>query len=190
MSRITSIVAAVVAFLALAAAIERGMGRSWLGPDGRVGLWEGDIWSSEQSQRCADPYSVSHVVHGVLFCGLLWLVARRMPVERRYLLAVILEAAWEVIENSPLIIERYRAVTVALGYAGDSVLNSLSDVVMMSLGFWLAWRARLWVSVTAVLLMEIGMLLWVRDNLTLNVVMLIHPIEAVKAWQLAGAPTP
>jgi hypothetical protein len=190
MRRYGWIIVVVVAVLVVTAAIELRMGRLWLGPDGRFGLWEGNIWSSEQSQRFADPYSISHVVHGILFCGLLWLGARRVPVQWRYVIAVVLEASWELLENSPLIIDRYRAVTIALGYVGDSVLNSLSDVLMMSLGFWLAWRARLWASVTAVLLMEVGMLLWVRDNLTLNIVMLIHPIEAIKVWQMGGAPTP
>jgi hypothetical protein len=181
---------AVVAVLALTGAIELWLGRLPLGPDGRFGLWEGNIWSSEQSQRVADPYSVSHVVHGVLFFGLLWLAALRLPVRQRYLLAVLLEAAWEILENSPLIINRYRAATIALGYQGDSVLNSLSDILMMSLGFWGASRTRRWACVTAVVVLELGMLLWVRDNLTLNVIMLVHPIDAIKAWQMAANPAP
>jgi hypothetical protein len=184
------VVAAVVVVLALTATIELGLGRLPLGPDGRFGLWEGNIWSAGQSQRFADPYSVSHVVHGVLFFGALWLFARRLPVRQRYLLAVLLEAAWEVLENSPLIINRYRSATIALGYEGDSILNSLSDVLMMSLGFLFAARVRPWVSVAAVVTAEVGMLLWVRDNLTLNIIMLIHPVAAIKAWQMAGAPRP
>lgn len=181
---------AVVALLALTAAIELWMGRLPLGPDGRFGLWEGNIWSSAQSQRLADPYSFSHVVHGLLFFGLLWLVARRLPTRARYLIAVGLEAAWEVLENSPLIIDRYRSVTIALGYQGDSVLNSLSDVLMMSLGFWLATRVRWWWSVAAVVVIEVGMLLAVRDNLTLNILMLVHPVDAIRTWQMGGAPRP
>jgi hypothetical protein len=183
------LVGAIVAVL-LTGAIELGMGRSPLGPDGRFAVWEGNIWSSAQSQRLADPYSFSHVVHGLLFYAFLWLVARRIPARYRFLIAVLLEAGWEVLENSPIIINRYRAVTIALGYEGDSVLNSMSDVLMMSLGFVLAWRARVSVSVFAVLTMEIGCLLWVRDNLTLNIIMLVHPIEAIKAWQMSGAPIP
>jgi hypothetical protein len=183
------VLAAVVAVL-LTGAIELGMGRSPLGPDGRFAFWEGNIWSSAQSQRLADPYSFSHVVHGLLFYAILWLVARRMPARYRFVIAVLLEAGWEVLENSPIIIDRYRAVTIALGYQGDSVLNSMSDVLMMSLGFVLAWRARVFISVAAVLVMEVGCLLWVRDNLTLNIVMLVHPIEAIKAWQMSGAPIP
>jgi hypothetical protein len=190
MRRYAWIVAAVLGLLAVTATIELSMGRLPLGPDGRFGLWEGNIWSSAQSQRLADPYSFSHIVHGFCFYGLLWIVARRLPARYRFLLAVVLEAAWEVLENSPIVINRYRSVTIALGYEGDSILNSLSDVLMMSLGFWAAsrWPAR-W-SLIAVVVMEVGMLLWVRDNLTLNVIMLIHPLAAIKAWQMAGAPVP
>lgn len=190
MERYGPIVLAAVVAVLLTGAIELGMGRSPLGPDGRFAFWESNIWSSAQSQRLADPYSFSHVVHGLLFYAILWLVARRMPARYRFVIAVLLEASWEVLENSPIIIDRYRAVTIALGYEGDSVLNSMSDVLMMSLGFVLAWRARVFISVAAVLVMEVGCLLWVRDNLTLNIVMLVHPIEAIKAWQMSGAPIP
>jgi hypothetical protein len=166
------------------------MGRLPLGPDGKFGLWEGDIWSSENSQRFADPYSFSHITHGILFYGFLWLVARKLPVRQRFFIALLIEASWEMLENSPIIINRYRAATIALGYSGDSILNSLSDILMMSLGFLLACRMKLWMSVTAVVLMEVGCAILVRDNLTLNVVMLIHPIEAIKQWQMAGRPMP
>ncbi len=181
-----AIVASCLGISAIAAVAERAMGRSWLGPDGRFGLWEGNIWSSEQSQRFADPYSFSHVVHGLLFYALLFFVARRLPVRYRLVAAVVLEAAWEILENSPIVINRYRAVTIALGYVGDSVLNSMSDVLMMAAGFLLASRLRWWASVAVVVVLEVGMLLWVRDNLTLNILMLVHPIESIKAWQSAG----
>ena len=184
------VLAAVSAMLVLTASIELSMGRRLLGPDGHFGLWEGNIWSSEQSQRVADPYSFSHVIHGFGFYGILWLLARRVPPRYRFLMAVLLEAAWEILENSPLIINRYRSATIALGYEGDSVLNSLSDVLMTSLGFWAALRLPTRLILAAVVVMELGTLLWVRDNLTLNIIMLIHPIEAIKAWQMAGAPTP
>jgi hypothetical protein len=192
------IIAAVVAIFVAAGAIELLMGRLPLGPDGRFGLWEGDIWSSSQSQRVADPYSISHIVHGLLFYAVLWLAARNVPARcrflkgrfltGRFLMAVLLEAGWEILENSPIVIERYREATIAQGYEGDSVLNSLSDILMMAMGFWLAAKASVRWSVAAVLLMEVGMLLWVRDNLTLNIIMLLYPIEAIKSWQMAGAP--
>ena len=126
----------------------------------------------------------------MLFYGFLWLVARKMPVRYRFIGALLLEASWEILENSPLIINRYREVTISLGYVGDSILNSLSDIVFAGIGFIFAWRARLWVTVLVILAMEIGTALWVRDNLTLNVIMLIHPVEAIKAWQSAGRPLP
>ena len=164
------------------------MGRSLFGPDGKPGLWEGDIWSSECSQRLADAYSFSHIGHGLLFFGLLWLFARRVPIRFRFLIAVLVEAGWEMLENSPIIINRYREATMALGYSGDSILNSLSDILMMCFGFFLAWRLPLWASVMLFVAMEVGCALWVRDNLTLNVIMLVHPVEAIKAWQMGGHP--
>jgi hypothetical protein len=180
------IIGIFIAVFVLTAGIELWMGRSPLGPDGKFGLWDGDIWSSENSQRFADPYSFSHLVHGILFYGFLWLVARKLPVRYRLLIALAVEAGWELLENSPLIINRYRAATIALGYTGDSVFNSLSDVLMMAIGFLFAARARTWISVAVIIAMEVGCALWVRDNLTLNIIMLIHPFDAIKAWQMGG----
>jgi len=174
--------------LAALVAFELATGRPPLGTDGRFGWWDGDIWSSTNSQRVADAYSFSHIIHGMLFYGLLWLVARRMPVGRRLLIAVALEAGWELLENSPIIINRYRSATIAQGYEGDSVLNSVCDVVMMAIGFGVARVTRVGVVVVLILAMEIGCLLWVRDNLTLNVLMLVHPSPAIKAWQSEGQP--
>jgi hypothetical protein len=182
------IVAAFVVLALALAGVELAMGRQFFGPDGRFGWWEGDIWSSANSQRVADAYAFSHVGHGILFFGLLWLVARKLPVRYRFLIAALLEAGWEVLENSPIIINRYREATIALGYAGDSVLNSVSDLMMMSLGFLFAFTMRLRASVALLIVMEVGCLLWVRDNLTLNVIMLVHPIEAIKQWQMSGQP--
>lgn len=166
--------------------IEYLMGRLPFGPDGRLGLWEGDVWSREQSQRFADPYTFSHIIHGMLFYGFLWLVARQLPVRYRLVGALLLEAGWEILENSPLIIDRYRAVTISLGYVGDSIFNSLSDIFFAGLGFLFAWRAKLWVIIILIITMELGTLIWVRDNLTLNIIMLAYPIEAIKNWQSVG----
>jgi len=174
--------------IALTAGIELWMGRSPLGPDGKFGWWDGNIWGSENSQRVADAYSFSHIIHGILFYAFLWLVAKKMPRSYRFLIAVLLEVGWEILENSPLIINRYREATIAQGYVGDSVLNSCCDVVMMALGFLFAYRAKIWMSVVAVIAMEVGCLIWVRDNLTLNIIMLIKPIQALKVWQSAGQP--
>lgn len=178
------------AVVALTAAVELGMGRSPFGPDGRFGVWDGDIWSSENSQRIADAYSFSHLAHGILFFGILWLVARRLPLTARFGLALLAEAGWEILENSPIIIDRYREATIAQGYVGDSVLNSCSDIAMMAIGFWFASRVRPRWSAAAVVAMELLCLIWVRDNLTLNVIMLVHPIDAIKAWQSAGHMVP
>ncbi len=188
--RHAGLVAAALAVFVVVGAFELWMGRLPFGPDGRIGVWEGNIWSSEQSQRVADPYTFSHAIHGMLFYAILWLVARRLPVSARFVGALMLEGAWEILENSPIIIDRYRAVTISLGYVGDSVLNSLSDIGFAGLGFLFAWRVRWWVTLLAIVLMEVGTALWVRDNLTLNIIMLLHPVDAIKAWQMAGSPIP
>lgn len=178
------------AVCAAVAAIELWMGRLPFGPDGRIGLWEGNIWSREQSQRFADPYTFSHTIHGMLFYAILWLVARRTPVRARFVGALLLEGAWEILENSPIIINRYREATIALGYVGDSVFNSVSDIVFAACGFLFAWRARPWLTVAVIAAMELGTLFLMRDNLTLNIVMLVHPVEWIKQWQMAGRPLP
>lgn len=177
-----------IGIIALLAGIEFSFGRSPLGPDGRFGWWDGNIWGSENSQRVADVYSFSHIIHGMIFYGVLWLFARKLPVQHRFLIAALMEAGWELLENSPIIINRYREATIAQGYVGDSILNSSCDVLMASLGFWLAARLNLKVTLVAILVMEVGCLLWVRDNLTLNILMLVYPSEAIKVWQSAGQP--
>ena len=178
---------AAAVFIA-AGTVEALVHRPWLGPDKKFGFWCGSIWSSECSQRLADPYSFSHIVHGIVFYGLLWLCFRKASVAARFLTSVVIECAWEVGENLPFIIERFRAANAALGYEGDSIMNSLSDVVMMAIGFWIAWKFTPWKSLAAALVMEVGCALWVRDNMTLQLVMLLHPIQAVKTWQNDAAP--
>lgn len=182
------VILACATVVAATGAIELGMGRTPLGPDGRFGLWEGDIWCNEMSQRLLDPYSCSHLIHGMAFYGLLWLAARRLPVRTRLIAALFLEAVWEILENSPIVIDRYRTATIAVGYAGDSVLNSMSDLLMVATGFFIAFRARIGITLAAIVAMELTALFCVRDNLTLNVIMLLYPIDAIKAWQFAGQP--
>lgn len=180
------IVIGVVAVVVVTIVVEAWMGRLPLGPDGRFGWVETDIWSSSQSQRVFDPYSFSHILHGVGFYALLWLVARNSPIATRFVAAVVLEGVWEILENSPIIIDRYRAVTIAQGYIGDSILNSVSDIVMAAIGFLIAWRLTLLQSVMFVVATELVMLLLIRDNLTLNIVMLVWPIDGIREWQMAG----
>ena len=180
------LVAGVLAVVAVTVAVEAWMGRLLFGPDGRFGWLETDIWSSSQSQRVFDPYTFSHILHGVLFYALLWLVARKSPISTRFIAAVALEGVWEILENSPIIIDRYRAVTIAQGYIGDSILNSVSDIVMAALGFLIAWRLTVWQSVAFVVVTEVLMLVLIRDNLTLNIVMLVWPIDGIREWQMVG----
>jgi hypothetical protein len=176
-------IAALVIF-AVAAAILLAMGRPPICTCGSLAIW-GPV-GPKQSQMLADWYSPSHVVHGLLFYAILWLVARRAPVERRFLFAMIVETAWEVIENTPMVIDRYRTATAALGYTGDSVVNSLSDIAMMALGFLAARKLPLWAGIALLLALELVPLVVIRDNLTLNVWMLVAPSDAIRAWQSAG----
>jgi hypothetical protein len=162
------------------------MGRNPICTCGAVDLWVGQRDSPHTSQMLADWYSLSHVVHGLLFYALLWLAARRLSIGQRFLAALLVEASWEVIENTPMIIDRYRETTAALGYTGDSVVNSLSDILMMCFGFLLARKLPLWASIALLILLELVPLFVIRDNLTLNIWNLLAPNPAVAAWQARG----
>jgi len=182
MTRHRTIIYALV-LVAAAVAVLLAMGRPPICTCGSIELWVNQGDSPKTSQMLADWYSPSHVIHGVLFYAALWLVARQWPVERRFLASLLLETAWEVLENTPWAIDRYRQATIAIGYTGDSILNTLSDIAMMALGFWLARRLPPWLTIVLVLALEGAALLAVRDNLTLNVWMLLFPTEAIRAWQ-------
>jgi len=172
-----------LAILVAAAAILLAMGRNPICTCGTIAFWVGERDSAETSQMLADWYSLSHIVHGLLFYAALWLVAGRWPGEWRFLVALLIEASWEVTENTPMVIDRYRATTAALGYTGDSVINSLSDILMMALGFLLARKLPLWAAILLLVALEIIPLFAIRDNLTLNVLALIAPNHALQAWQ-------
>ena len=172
---------AALLLLAAAVAILFAMGRPPLCTCGSVTLW-GPVGPT-QSQMLADWYSASHVVHGLIFYAILAIVAKRWPVERRFLVALVIETAWEILENTPMVIDRYREATAALGYTGDTILNSASDIMMMALGFLAAGRLPVWLAVVLLLVLELVPLLVIRDNLTLNVWMLLAPNDAIVSWQ-------
>jgi hypothetical protein len=175
-----------VAILALAAGMAGvllAMGRVPICECGTVKLWHGAVNSAENSQHIADWYAPSHLVHGLLFYGLFRLLAPRAPLGARALMAALLEAAWEIVENTPMVINRYREATAALGYTGDSVVNSLFDLGFMLMGFAFAARAPVWATVAFGLVLELLALAAIRDNLTLNVLMLLWPVPAIRDWQ-------
>jgi hypothetical protein len=177
--------AALLIFI-VAAAVLLAMGRNPICTCGQVALWVGERDSAKTSQMLADWYSFSHIVHGLIFYGALWLVARHWPVERRFLTALLVEAAWEVVENTQMVIDHYRSTTAALGYNGDSVINSLSDIAMMCVGFLIARKLPVWASILLLVTLELVPLLVIRDNLTLNILGFVAPNAAIQAWQAGG----
>ncbi|MBA4490588.1 DUF2585 domain-containing protein [Paracoccus sp. S1E-3] len=182
----TRAIIASLLIVAAAAVLLLAMGRIPICECGYVKLWHGQTMSAENSQHLMDWYTPSHLLHGLAFYFLLWLGARRLPLGTRLVIATLVEAAWEIVENSPAIIDRYRAVTISLDYYGDSVINSVADMLMMMVGFWLARVLPVRASVLLFVAAE-AMTIWlIRDGLILNVLMLIWPSDIVRDWQTAG----
>ncbi len=181
-SRLTPILI-TLGIILLTAAWLLWIGREPICKCGYVKLWHGQVVSSENSQHLSDWYTPSHIIHGFLFYGALWLVASRLSFAWRLSIATLVECIWEIVENSDAVIERYRAVTISLDYYGDSVINTVFDVLAMILGFWLAARLPVWSTVALIILFE-GATMWlIRDGLALNVLMLLYPLDWVAEWQ-------
>ncbi len=187
-SRFTTVAPAVFVIAALALALFqlRNQGRLWWCSCHQYFPWAGDIWSAHNSQHLFDPYSFTHILHGFAFCWLLALLVPRMSVMWRLSLATLLEAAWEVFENTEFVIQRYREETAALGYNGDSVFNSFGDILTCVVGFMIAQWLGFKRSVLVFVATELVLVLWIRDSLLLEILMLVYPIEWLKAWQMAG----
>jgi hypothetical protein len=150
-----------------------------------IDMW-GTVGTSEGSQQPFDWYTPSHLLHGSIFYAVLWLVARQVDVGWRLVIAMVIEAAWEIAENTNAVIERYREVTISLDYFGDSVLNSVFDMLAMVLGWWLSMRLPVWASVVIVIGFEVLTMAIIRDGLALNIIMLLSPLEAIRVWQAGG----
>ena len=161
------------------------MGRVWWCNDGDLAPWSWNIWSTHNSQHLIDPYSFTHVLHGVLEFWLIGLVFYKLPLAWRCVIAIFIESTWEVVENTNRVIEHYRTATMSLDYYGDSILNSLADIVSCGLGFWIAYKLRFWWSLALFLATELALVLTIRDTLLINILMLLYPIDAIKQWQVA-----
>jgi hypothetical protein len=174
----------VVLALLAATALELHMqGRLWTCSCGRFALWVGDAWSPQTSQQLFDPYSFTHILHGLLFCGLLAWLLPRAGWPWRFCLAVACEAVWESVENTDFVIARYREATAALGYTGDTVVNSLGDIAACAAGFLIARRLGALRSVILFAATELVLLVWIRDSLLLNILLLLYPSPKLRAWQ-------
>jgi hypothetical protein len=161
----------------------RLQGRLWICDCGRVLPWFGDAWGSQTSQHFLDPYSFTHVLHGLAFCGLLTLCLPRLHWSWRFALAITAEALWEVIENTDAVINRYREATAALGYSGDTVINSLGDIFACAIGVVIAQRLGWARSIILLVLIEVMLVVWIRDSLLMNILMLVYPIDELREWQ-------
>ncbi len=177
--------AASVTVVALAALAELAIGRKTWGISGQPGIWSSDVIRSHNSQYLFDPYTFSHFTHGILLYGLVWLVARNSSIGLRTVMAITIESVWEGVENTDMVIQRYRAATISQHYYGDSVMNSMCDILACIVGITLAAILPRRVTILLVIALELGLTLWIRDGLLLNILMLIHPIPALREWQSA-----
>jgi len=175
---------AFAAIFPATAVLLRAEGRLWICACGKLLAWSGGICSANNSQHFLDPYSFTHLLHGVLFFWLIYWLAPKWRLTTQLLLATAFEAAWEVFENTNFIIERYRTATAALGYNGDTVVNSLGDILCCIAGFLIAQRLGLRRSLLLFAAFELILIVWIHDSLLLEILMLISPIKIIKAWQM------
>jgi hypothetical protein len=176
--------AVIASLLAISAFQLHQQGRLWWCSCGRAFLWTSNAWGSLTSQTFLDPYSFTHLLHGLMFCGLLTLLIRRLPLSWRLSLAIAAEAVWESIENTDTVIQHYRAATAALGYQGDVVMNSLGDILCCGVGFMIARKLGWLRSIVVFLVIEAMLLIWIRDSLLLEIIMLVRPVNAIRIWQM------
>src|SRR5260221_5691393 len=176
----------MLSVVAAAVIAENFEGRVWWCQAGDYWPWAWDIWSRHNSQHLIDPYSFTHILHGVLEFWLLGLIFRKMPPAWRLLIAVMIEGSWEIAENSSYVINRYREATISLDYFGDSIINSMSDILCCATGFVIAYKLRFWKSLFLFVATEIILIFWIHDSLIINIIMLIYPLEAIKHWQMGN----
>ena len=177
---------AIGAIILTAIVVLNMQGRVWWCQASDYSPWAWNIWSPHNSQHLIDPYSFTHVLHGILEFWILGLIFRKMPLAWRFVLAIFIESAWEILENTNYMINRYREETISLDYFGDSITNSIADIACCALGFLIAYKLRFWKSLAVFVATEVILLLTIRDSLIINIIMLIYPLEAIKAWQMAG----
>lgn len=177
---------ASVAALIMGALLLRAEGRSWVCACGRILIWAGDTCSANNSQQLLDPYSLTHVLHGFAYFWIITFAFTKLQPAWRLWLAITVGTAWEVFENTNFVIQRYRAETASLGYQGDTILNSFGDILCAVVGYMIARRIGLRRSLLAFVAVELVLLLWIKDSLLLQVLMLIRPVSAIKTWQLCG----
>ncbi len=159
-------------------------GRVWWCKIGDYAIWSSDIWGSHNSQHIFDPYTFTHILHGVLYFWIISLIFRKKDFAWQFLLAITIASGWELLENSSLVINHYRTETLSLDYFGDSIINSIADIFSCGFGFWLTHKIKFWWSLIFFLIVEIFLLLWIKDSLIVNIIMLTYPIEAIKKWQI------
>jgi len=176
--------ASTIAIIILAAIVALDlMGRVWWCQAGDYSPWSWTVLSRHNSQHLFDPYSFTHILHGILEFWLIGLVFRKVPIAWRFVIAIFIESSWEVVENTNYVINRYREATISLDYYGDAILNSLADIVCCGLGFVIAQKIKLWWSLGVFVGMEVILLFWIRDSLLLNILMLVWPSDLVRSWQ-------